>query len=116
MCDCEKLSAEIVADSATWNGADWIDESDKWMLANSDSDFYFSCGCWSGAADHYACTGIGQYKARYGCRCGAPDDCYCHEDCSGLEGCEQHVAEYREMIVEDHAEAILMDIQRDLWV
>lgn len=116
MCNCEKSAADIVADAIP-GGASWLTESDKYMLDNlpEERDFYFSCGCWSGAADHYACTEMGQYKSRYGCNCGAPDDCYCHEDCSGENGCAAHVAEWRESIVEDHAEAILIDLQMGMW-
>lgn len=114
MCDCESRATDLVADAMP---ATWLSEYDRERLLDPDdeSDFYLSCGCWSGAADHYACTSVGRYKERYGCRCGAPDDCYCHEDCTGDQGCAQHVAEWRESIVEDHAEAILLDIQRELW-
>lgn len=112
---CDKTAAEMVADYA-YPGS-WLTTGDVYMLDNvrEDVDFVFSCGCWSDWPDHRCGGGLGEYRARYGCACGAPDDCYCHEDCSGLEGCAAHVEEYRASIVEDHAEAILLDIQRQLW-
>lgn len=108
-------ATDIVADAMPGTNS-WLTESDKEKLSYFDEDvpFYFSCGCFSEWEDH-RCGPIMDFKSRYGCRCGAPDDCYCHEDCTGDQGCAQHVEEYLESIVEDHAEAILEDISRNLW-
>ncbi len=44
---------------------------------DDERDYFLSCGCWSGQADH-TCT-INGWKRPDNCRCGAPDDCYCNE-------------------------------------
>lgn len=119
MCDC-KTAAETVADAFP-GGSSWLTAGDIYMLEATEEngrDFVFSCGCWSDWPDHRCGNGMGEFRARYGCRCGAPDDCYCHESCSSAspeESCEAHRAEYAAEIVEDHAEAILLDVQRNLW-
>lgn len=42
-----------------------------------DRDYYLSCGCWSGQADHTCLRGCST--------CGAPDDCYCPSQSERLE-------------------------------
>lgn len=117
MCECQNAS-DIVADAIPGSNS-WLTEGDIEKLSSFDDDvpFYFSCGCFSEWEDH-RCGPVMDFKSRYGCRCGVPDDCYCHEDCTrdDIEGsCAAHREEFLEEIVEDHAEAILMDINRNLW-
>lgn len=48
----------------------WMTPTDEALVRDpEEKDFYFSCGCWSGQADHTCQSGCS--------RCGAPDDCYC---------------------------------------
>lgn len=120
MAECQHAAC-IVPDATYVAGSTWLTESDVYMLSvteDTERDFYFSCGCWSGAADHSCGNGMGSFRERYGCRCGAPDDCYCHEDCTVSDpdrSCAAHREDYARDMAEDHAEAILLDIQRNLW-
>lgn len=80
----------------------------------SDHDYYMSCGCWSGQSDH-TCR-IGGGWRRPDCRCGAPDDCYCHESCSSdspEESCASHREEYAADRENDHEEAIAENDRRN---
>jgi hypothetical protein len=82
-----------------------INDTDTAMILNEERDFYLSCGCWSGDADH-TCTKPGASRCR---GCGVPDDCMCHEGCEGPGNrcymCEDDARETRN---EDHAEALAM--------
>lgn len=74
-------------------------------------NYYMPCGCWSGQSDH-TCGG---YRDR--CNgCGVPDDCMCHEMCdspSTGKACSSCIADWRESVEEDHAEALADDAERD---
>lgn len=52
------------------------------------------------------------------CGCGAPDDCYCHEDCSpGSEVgmCDECAAEWQATVDEDRAIALVMMVTGCDW-